>query len=257
MPPDRPAHRKAQCVSDGPARTRLAGAALVALATTLMLEGMRVFVSYLVFVVDQSQRVELATTTFGVFLAIGLGGLLARLHGARRALLICAALCGLARLALQFWEAPTPRVVLGAAVVISWGWLLVAALDGGLPRESVAQGVTLGLGLDVALRIALRSFDLPWDPTPAQHIATLLLVGGLLASAWFVMHGRYEAEPSTGSNLPLIAVGPGLALFHLVSGNLGFSVAQVKDVAFSYPAMLSLLAISVIAGCCGPAWAER
>jgi predicted MFS family arabinose efflux permease len=169
MPPNypHPPHRKARFVTDSSVRVRLAGAALVALATTLMLESLRVFVAYLVFIIDQSQRVALAGIAVGVFLAIGLGGVLARRLGPRRALLACAALCGLARMTLQFWEAPTPRVVLGALVVISWGWLLLAAFEGGLPREAVAQGVPLGLGLDLALRIAFGSLDLPWDPTTA------------------------------------------------------------------------------------------
>ena len=52
---------------------RIISQVLVAtLSTTFMLEAMRVFVSYTVFVVDQSNRITLAAIVLGVTLSIGL-----------------------------------------------------------------------------------------------------------------------------------------------------------------------------------------
>ncbi|HEU4792336.1 MAG TPA: hypothetical protein VFS96_01640, partial [Nitrolancea sp.] len=56
----------------------IAGVLVAAISTTFMLEAMRVFVSYTVFVVDQSNRIALAAIILGVILSIGLAGLLIR-----------------------------------------------------------------------------------------------------------------------------------------------------------------------------------
>src|SRR5215213_517391 len=63
----------------------LAVVALTALATTLMLEATRVFLSYTVFVVDQSKRVELALIAVAIFLAFGLSAVVVKMMGARSA----------------------------------------------------------------------------------------------------------------------------------------------------------------------------
>lgn len=215
---------------------------VAALATTLLVEAMRVFVSYMVFVIDQSQRTTLALVTLGVFLAIGLAPLLPRLLGGQLALRTSVAGLVLARLLLQFWSLPAARMLLGAVVVIAWGWLLVALL--GTDRRAVALGLPAGLALDLAIRIAGGSVDLPWMPGLGAHGVTLLLASLLLLGASLIPVPALD-EPGLLATLPLIGLGPGLCLYHLLSGNLG--LAQVRTDA-SLPLAASILAAGTALG---------
>ena len=164
----------AQPVDAGPPGTWSGFAVmLAATATILMLEATRVFVAYLVFVVDQSRRVELGGIALGVFVAIGLIGALRKVAGWRLALGISAVMLVAARLVLQFWQAPEARIVLGALVIVGWGWL-VSLLFKSL-RDPAALGVLLGLALDVGIRIWFETVDLPWMPTRQAHATTIVL----------------------------------------------------------------------------------
>lgn len=223
--------------------------ALAAIGTTFMLEAMRVFVSYLVFVVDQSNRGTLAAIVLAVFLACGLSAPLVRLLGARQAVLLSAAGLALARVALQFWGLPIARVVLGAAVVIGWAWLVVALL--GARRAPLALGTGAGLVLDLAVRIAFGTVDLPWSGGIAAHAVTLVLAGGfVLGLAAFARDAR-DGASGYGSALPLIGVGPALALHHLITGNLG--VAQTRLDA-GFPAAAAVLAAGAALGLAASIW---
>lgn len=206
---------------------------LAAVATVLMLEGVRVFVAYLVFVVDQANRVALGGTALGVFAAIGLGGVVARL-GRQNALLASAAGLGLARLVLQFLQGPEARVVLGAATVICWGWLVIALLR--WHRSAAALGIPLGLALDLAIRIATGTVDLPWMPGAPEHFATVVVVAVFALATAATM--RMEAIDEGGAAFALLALGPGLAVFHLITGNLSY--AQVET-GRDFPSSAALL----------------
>ena len=79
--------------------------ATVGVATALMLQSTRVFLSYLVFVVDQSNRAELAAAAFGTFLLFLLGAVVVRLGaGTAWGLALARARSGAGSL-LQFWDA--------------------------------------------------------------------------------------------------------------------------------------------------------
>lgn len=211
-------------------------------ATVLMLEATRVFVAYLVFVVDQSRRVELATIALGVFVAIGFGGLLRRAAGWRLMLSVTVLGLATARLVLQFWELPEARIVLGAVVIVSWGWLMTVLLQS--LRDAAALGVLLGLALDLAIRIGFETVDLPWMPDALAHVVTVILVIVLTASALMVI-GLDEPPIASAPGRSLIALGPGLAVFHLLTGNLGAAQAML-DVDF--PAAAGILAIGTVLG---------
>lgn len=215
---------------------------LAATATVLMLEATRVFVAYLVFVVDQSRRLELGAIALGVFAAIGIGGLLRRKAGWRLTLGATAFGLAAARLVMQFWQSPEARVVLGALVIVCWGWLLTLLLQS--LRDAAALGVLLGLALDVAIRIGFETVDLPWMPGTAAHLAAVVLVIILAVSA--LMVARHD-EPPMGNApaLSLIALGPGLAVFHLMTGNLGITQATLD---IDFPAAAELIAIGTVLG---------
>ncbi len=215
---------------------------LAATATVLMLEATRVFVAYLVFVIDQSQRVEIATIAFGAFVVIAFGGILRRLVGWR--LLVGASAIGLAaaRLTIQFWQVAEARLVLGGLVIVCWGWLLTTLLQS--RRDDVALGVLLGLALDVAIRIGFETVDLPWMPGLTAHLATGALVMVFAVSA--LMVARCDNLPvGNAPALSLIAVGPGFAVFHLMTGNLGIAQTTLDT---DFPTAAGVLAIGTILG---------
>ncbi|HET7036795.1 MAG TPA: hypothetical protein VFI42_14005 [Thermomicrobiaceae bacterium] len=226
----------------------LAGVAVMAGGSLLMLQAMRVFVSYLVFVLDQSQRAQIAGSVLAVILAIGLGGPLLRLLGPRALIAAAALLLGLARLGIQFSGAPGARLLLGAAGVVTWGWLALALIL--TRRRQAALGLTLGLWLDLALRVLRRGLDLPWLPSPAADELTIAIVTALVVAALWLARDLTPAEhsPTRLGALALAALGPGLAVFHLISGNLG--LAQVKT-GLAFPAAGALLTAGATLGLIG------
>ncbi len=72
----------------------------------MLLQAYRVFIPYLVFEVDQSERGTLAAIALTVFAFTFLGALLVRLLGTRATLGIAAVALAVGRLAIQFSEAP-------------------------------------------------------------------------------------------------------------------------------------------------------
>jgi endonuclease/exonuclease/phosphatase family metal-dependent hydrolase len=194
---------------------------VVGLATTLMLQSMRIFTSYMIFVIDQSNRVEIAFTVFSTFGAIALGGVLLKTVRFRRTLLIGAFLFGLGRLGLQFVDIPLAKLILGAVAMTAWGWLMLAVFRHW--RESAAIGVGFGIALDLVIRIAGGTRDLPWNPGPVEHLVSVILVVGMLVGIAGIraLHIQQLPEYSTRSVLSLAAFGPGIALYFIVTGNLG------------------------------------
>ena len=228
---------------DRAAVATLSGVAVVTASTVLMLQSIRVFVSYLVFVVDQSNRSTLAIAAAGVFLASGLSWFLIRLLGIRSVVIGSTALLVVSRLALQFWENPVARLWLGGVALICWGWLLFALLV--TRRDFVALGVSLGLALDLGIRIAFQTVDAPWMPGFPANLVTCLLVGALLAALCLVdiptsMHGSRLM-----GSISLLAIGPAFALYHLAIGNLG--LAQARS-GLDFPGAAVVLAFGMALG---------
>ncbi|MGH2561491.1 MAG: endonuclease/exonuclease/phosphatase family protein [Thermomicrobiales bacterium] len=219
--------------------------AIAALATTLMLEATRVFLSYMVFVIDQSERATLGWIALGVVLAFGLAFIPVRLFGTKRAIFLASGGLVLFRVVLQFWEMPEARLWLGAAAVICWGWLMPPLLM--RDRTAAATGVGAGLALDLAIRIAFLSVDLPWMPTATRDGVTILLGLALVFALARVAVATLPEASTAGYRgaIALSAVGPGLAVYHLTTGNLG--LAQVKT-DFSFPWASALLAAGVAIG---------
>ncbi len=154
------------------------GMMLAATATVLMLQAMRVFASYLYFSTDRVSWAIPAAALISTILAIGLGEPLLRRLGASRVLLLGSGVLALSRLALQFWQLPEARIVLGSVTIVSWGWMIITLLRH--RREAVSLGIMTGLGLDLAIRIVFLTVDLPWMPGIAAHVVTLLLVTALV-----------------------------------------------------------------------------
>jgi endonuclease/exonuclease/phosphatase family metal-dependent hydrolase len=218
---------------------------VVGLATTLMLQTMRVFTSSMVFVIDQANRVELALTVFATFGAIALGGVLLKTVKFRRSMLIGAFLFGAGRLAIQFLELPDTRLIIGAIAMAAWGWLMLAIFRHW--RESAAIGVGFGIALDLAIRIAGSTRDLTWNPGEIEHLVTVVLVVGMLVGVAAIrgLHIQQLPEYSTRNVWSLAAFGPGIALYFIVTGNLG--LAQVST-GLNIPEAAFLLALGTALG---------
>ncbi|HMM40829.1 MAG TPA: endonuclease/exonuclease/phosphatase family protein, partial [Thermomicrobiales bacterium] len=145
------------------------------------------------------------------------------------------------RLMMQLWDMPEARLALGAVAIAAWGWLAIALLA--THRQAASVGLALGLALDLAIRIAARTVDLPWMPGLAAHATTLALLGLAVAAALTAVEGPTLDAPS-GSALPLLAVGPGLALAFMMTGNLGLAQARL-DHDFAPAALLLALGVAL------------
>ena len=214
-----------------------AAAALFALATALMLQSVRVFVSYLVFVVDQSQRLSIATIAIAVFAFPLSCWLLLRLAGPQRLLAAAVVLLAVARLSLQIIEQPAMRLAAGGAVVIAWGVLTVLFIAAG--RRPVVVGLVLGFGIDLSLRTARGSLDVAWIPGAFQTSQVIVAIALLLALWWYVRDSVTLIGAGWRSATALVTIGPALALYHLVTGNPAFVSAHSGLPASSASAVLA------------------
>jgi hypothetical protein len=199
----------------------LTAVTLAAVATAIMFQTIRIFVSYMVFVIDQSNRVELAVVVFGTFLMIGLGGLVIRFAGLPAALLIGMAGLVVPRGIVQFTDSPDARFILGGVAIVAWGWLMIALL--GRFRAAVAAGLALGVGLDLAIRTAFMTVDLPWIPSAARHSVTIILLALAAVTALLLSRRIHLHPPAPRTALSLLVVGPAFALYHVAAGNFGFA----------------------------------
>lgn len=219
-----------------------------ALATVIMLQATRVLVSYLVVVVGQGNRSALERDALLVFGASVLSPIIIWLAGSRLTLILTASLIALVRIVLQFWTQPDARLILAGAIVILWGWLTVTMLV--TSRDALAVGLAAGLALDVGIRVGFLTLDLPWNNDAAAAIVTVVLAVVLLAVMIPAWTTSFELPSTGGLGLSLFAIGPGLALFHFVGGNLG--LAQTKT-DLGFPAAMSLLGFGLAAGLLGSA----
>jgi endonuclease/exonuclease/phosphatase family metal-dependent hydrolase len=222
--------------------TELAITLVAALATTLMLEVTRVFLGYMVFVIDQSNRDLIAATSFGVFAAFIAGGVAAGVLRKRGAVLTTVSLLIVARLILQFTENPEARLILGGIAIVAWGWMLPPLRA--IRPDDTARGVAYGLLLDLAIRFLFGTVDLPWMPDVWRHLMTVALALGLAITSIGVIRAKgYTAAGGAGP--ALLGVGPGLAVYHLLTGNLGIADAKT---GFPIEMAVWIFAIGIAAG---------
>lgn len=220
--------------------------ALFALATLFMLQGTRVFVGYLVFVVDQSERVALATIALAVFLSPALILLLLRFLPVRNVLLVSLGLLAGSRAILQVWQQPEARLVLGALCITAWGWLVLSVID--QYRKPIAMGVLVALPADIMLRTGSQSVDLPWMPEAPAHLLTLILIAALVVCAYYLLNLPETGAPAdVGCPLTLVGIGPSLVVHFLATGNLAFGHATGEgDRSVVWVAMLAGIALALL-----------
>ncbi len=217
--------------------------ATAALMTIFALQAMRVLVSYLVVVVGQANRGALERDVFVTFGAIILAPLVIWLVGLRVIFVFAAVTAAVARVVLQFWTDPSGRLILAAIIVVLWGWLVVSLLD--IDRTALSLGIISGFILDVAIRAGFMTLDLPWNSGFIARAMTVLLAVPLLLGPALVWSSSEIKRSSHSSGIALVGVGPGIALFYLVGGNLG--LAQTKT-GLDFAPALALLSAGLAAG---------
>ncbi len=228
--------------------TSLAGLTVVSAATVLMLQSMRVFVSYLVFVVDQSNRTALGGIAVGVFLASGLAWVVIRATSVRSVLIGSTILLAGTRISFQYWQVPEARLWLSALAVVCWGWLVFSLLI--TRRQLVALGLGLGLAIDLGIRVAFQTVDAPWMPGFTAYLVTWALIGAMLA-ALLRLDLSSEVRGSTlSASIALLAIGPTFVLYHLMLGNLGLAQSHL---GLDYPGAAVVLTFGMAVGILGAA----
>ncbi|MCC6943330.1 MAG: endonuclease/exonuclease/phosphatase family protein [Thermomicrobiales bacterium] len=212
-------------------------------ATLFFLQAFRLFVPYLVFEIDQSQRQQLAAIGGAVFGLAFLGALLYRLAGGRIALWLAVALLLVARLGMQFTEQPGARWMLGATAVIAWSWMLIVFLPNG--GNQLSLGIGFAFVADLIIRALRGTVDLPWMPDLASHVVTIVIGVGAVLAAWAVNTSERLDIPEAGfvPSLRYAGIGPGIALWLITAGNIGF--AEVQG-ALGVPVAFGLLALGTI-----------
>jgi endonuclease/exonuclease/phosphatase family metal-dependent hydrolase len=216
---------------------------LTAGATLVLLQAFRVFMPYLVFEVDQSERGRLATIAFTVFALTLLGALLFRLFHARVTLAIAVATLAIGRLGFQFTEDAGARWRLAAMTIVACLWLLIVIL----PQGEWSSGIGIGFALlvDLIVRCLRGTLDLPWMPGVAQDLLTIAIVGAIAYVAFACVRSDVvsEMELSFVASARFIGLGSGIALWLVAAGNPGF--AELRS-GWGLPGAFALLAIGTV-----------
>ncbi|MGD9710766.1 MAG: endonuclease/exonuclease/phosphatase family protein [Thermomicrobiales bacterium] len=218
------------------------GAMAAVLTLVLNLQSQRVFVPTMLFVVDQSNRQRLMAYAAIVFLAIALVGAIALLTDVRVAASSSVLLLAASRLIVQFTENPDFRWVVAAAGVVASGWLLILFLL--VDRSAFAIAIPAAFWIDITLRASFETIDLAFMTTATKDVLTVVLVIVTVLLVLAMRWPRYPSEQPWVASLPLVSLGPGLAAFALVSGNLGLAAIMTGN---DLPANYWLLSIGPIA----------
>lgn len=216
------------------------GLVVGAAATVLLLQGTRVAVACAVFLTERSGAGLPAALALGAALVIGS---IARYGAALRrprAILLPAAMLAATGPGMRVWEAAEVRLALGASAVALWCWM-GAELARAEP-EGVSLGVVGGLALDLAIRIGLGALDPPLSPG-APALAGTLILGAILLMAGFAV--RFGTTEHPGLGVGVAALGPGLAVFQLLTGNPGAAAVRLGA---DLPAATTALAVGTAVG---------
>jgi endonuclease/exonuclease/phosphatase family metal-dependent hydrolase len=192
-----------------------------ALTMAFGLQELRVlFLSFVGYLRDSvgMASLELAPIAVGIFALALLSGVLNRVAGSRTALWITAGGLGVLRIAEQLSNTATGDLWLSAAATALF--LMWLPLGIGIARArgyegsvNFAFGLLLGLSLDSAISIGLRTLDLSWQPGLIGVGITLVLVALQLWSMTRLIGDAPAAVDGTWlSSLALLAIGPWLFL---------------------------------------------
>lgn len=192
-----------------------------ALTVTFGLQELRVlFLSFVGYLRDSvgMASLDLAPVAVGIFALAFLAGILNRFAGTRTALWITAGGLGLLRVAEQLSQTATGDLYLSAAATALF--LMWIPIGIGIVRSrgyeasiNFGLGALLGLSVDSAIQISLRTLDLSWQP----GFIGLAIVAVLVAlQLWCLSELAGDAPAASDgtwlSSLAMLAIGPWLFL---------------------------------------------
>lgn len=225
--------------------SRAAGLLVVTL-TALVSEALRVSFPLLYTFAEEIGFLVAAGVIPLLFAATALLAPLGRLLGARRALALAVAGAAAARLVVQAQETPGLVPTLVALLLgmtgLALALRLTAARAGAGPAATALLG---GLAVDVAVRLALVTWDAAWQPGPVGWVVAGGLVGVALLALAAVLTGPPGARGSDTIRTGLVP-GPVLALGTLVLASPPFVASSAGvDLAVAGAVVLGGLALGV------------
>ena len=193
---------------------------LLAVAATLLgLESLRVFATNLVWYLGEtSDRVVMAVVAFVAFGTVGLAWPVLRIAGFRRAALVSGVGLALARIVDQANSLAVLDLALGFLGTMFFGWLVAGRIGrGGRPA---GIGMAAALALDVAIRAAFDTVDVPFSDSAAATLIVFGLGAAVMIALWRDA-GATVGHIGAGAAWPLLGIPATLLLFMVVTGNFG------------------------------------
>jgi endonuclease/exonuclease/phosphatase family metal-dependent hydrolase len=148
-----------------------------------------------------------------------------------------------ARVAMQVWLDPEPRIWAGTVVIAAWGWAMLGLLRGSRPAAGL--GLLLGIAADVAVRTALVTIDTGWMPDTTRMALTVAVALVLAIAAAAIWSGPHAEPGAERSGVALLAVGPALGLYHLAGGNFGWVAQRLSS---DFPVTAAVVAAGGVGG---------
>ena len=198
----------------------MAGPAVVVAAALLGLEAIRVFSTYTVWLIGEaSSREVLGLVALGGFLGTVFAWPLGRYVGVQRGRAL--ALLLLATSACVVQVAPVPWVAFagGLAGTLCFGWFVALVLSSVGSTAGIAMAVALAI--DLTVRVSFHTVDAPFaDGFVSTGIVVVAVATIVLGSRCGVLRMATHL-PGWRSVWPMLGFGPGIALYMLLSGNIG------------------------------------
>ena len=228
----------------------------VAFLFALGIEMLRLFMSGMVFYLREARdfsTVQIGGIALLCFLAPLLAPLLARGIGPRRLLQLSAFGIFVARIIIQFIQAPAFDLALSIIGTILFLSAIPAiasiATDGKrIGGPTWLLGLLTGIALDTAIKGAFGTVDLSFHPNVGADIVAVLLSLALTTSAKFVSmrdQGQEAMPPGPRASLLMLVVGPFLFLEMLLFQNIG---QQTALIGWDLPGVLSLIVAANLIG---------
>ncbi|MEE9198719.1 MAG: endonuclease/exonuclease/phosphatase family protein, partial [Dehalococcoidia bacterium] len=187
-----------------------------------------------------------------LFLVAFLAPLLPRLLGYRASLAVTAGGLGLVRATEQYVTSVPADLALAmvGTVLFLWSlplWFSVFRGRGGERGGLWAIAFLMGIGGDTAIKGVFGTLDLSWERGAAPDVLVVMLVVAQWALlGWLARRETLDAEtPHIVRALPLLALGPVLALELLLFQNIG---QQTVFIDWPQPAVYSWLLTGTLAG---------
>ncbi len=202
---------------------------LPALSLLFGLQVLRVTISQMVWLFGDRFAMNaaiLGIIALAVFSFSFLAGVLRKIRGNDRLILVSAFGLGLSRLLVQVqWPEPLVRMLLSLAGILFFGVFMSAYIDkvraaGKAGIGNLVTGLLAGLLFDTALHGVFGTYDMAWQPGILPLMLTILLVFIHCLAVYSLPFRKPVHENARGVTWPWLAIGPFLFLQLVVFQNI-------------------------------------